>query len=243
MKRLSLFRHPYFAKRIIEIGGGHEPFSGVTHAVDKFPEDNRERAGDLLLGQGVIFKEGELEAIPFSDETKFDFLYASHVFEHVQSAAKAVSEINRVAQRGYLETLSPLREQIFCPFPFDKAADFHTHYCWTSREPRTIHVIQKSEKTLGNFCGCENGQFAKFVFELKRQRGVDAEPLLSNGSKTTRLFFRAPLLLAEHEDFPSACRSGACGYASVRRMALRLMPPFYLFSSRFRKLKQLLAGV
>jgi SAM-dependent methyltransferase len=240
MKRLSLFRRPYFAKRILEIGGGHDPFAGVTHAVDKFPQDNRERAGDIVLGKGVVFTEGELEVIPFPDEPKFDFLYASHVLEHVQSASKAVSEINRVAQQGYLETPSPLREQIFCPFPFDQTADFHTHYCWISRKPNTIHVIRKSEKTLGNFCACDNGKFAKFVFELKRQKGVDVEPLLSNAAKTTKLFFKAPLLLVEHGDFPSACRSGACGYSTFRRMTLRLIPPFYLFSSRFRKLRQLL---
>ncbi|HEY5039229.1 MAG TPA: methyltransferase domain-containing protein [bacterium] len=241
-KQLSFLRRPYFAKRILEIGGGHEPFAGVTHAVDKFPQDNRERAGTLVLGKGVVFKEGELEAIPFPDEPKFDFLYVSHVLEHVLSASKAVSEINRVAKLGYLETPSPLREQIFCPFPFDKAADFHTQFCWTAGEPNTIHVIRKSEKAVGDFCACANGKFAKLVFDLKRQKGIDTEPLLSNPAKTTYLFFKAPLRLMEHEDFESACRSGSCGFSSVRRMAWRLIAPFYLISSRSRKLKGLLAG-
>src|SRR3954470_11635902 len=88
MKALPLHQRPYFCRRILEVGGGHAPYAGVTHAVDKFPGDNTQRAGDLKLPEGVTFREGDLESIPFGPE-KFDFIYVSHVFEHVRDPRKA----------------------------------------------------------------------------------------------------------------------------------------------------------
>jgi SAM-dependent methyltransferase len=240
MKRLPLWRRPFFARRVLEIGGGHDPFADVTHAVDKFPGDNTQRAGDMLLAKGVVFTEGDLEAIPFPDEPKFDFLYASHVLEHVHSPQKAISEINRVAKRGYLETPSPLREQLICSFPFENVIDFHTLFCWSGPESNQIHVIRKSEKTVGNFCTCENGKTAKILFTLKREKKIDVEPFMPGKSKTTLLYFNGEIQLLEHEDFESACGQGYCGYGEARIIRKRLIPPFYLFSGRARKLKSFL---
>ena len=243
MKKLSLFRRPFFAKRIIEIGGGHDPFAGVTHAVDKFPEDNTQRAGDMVRVKGVEFKEGDLEAIPFPDEPKFDFLYASHVLEHTHNPQKAISEINRVASRGYLETPSPLREQIICSFPFENIIDFHTLFCWTAGEANQIHVIRKSEKTVGIFCACENGKVAKILFDLRRKKNLDVEAPMPGRSKTTHLYFNGPITLMEYENFESACQKGFCGYGEVGYIRKRLIAPFYLLSGRARKLKSFLNAV
>ena len=243
MKRLSLLRRPFFAKRVIEIGGGHDPFAGVTHAVDKFPQDNTQRAGDIVMVKGASFTEGDLEAIPFPDKPKFDFLYASHVLEHVQSPQKAIAEINRVARRGYLETPSPLREQIICSYPFENIIDFHTLFCWSGYESNQIHAIRKSEKTVGNFCSCENGMVAKILFDLRRQKNFDVEGPMPGRSKTTHLYFNGKIDLLEHMDFAAACEKGFCGYREVRYIRKRLIPPFYLFSRRSRGLKGFLPRI
>ena len=45
MKELPLVRRPYFANRILDIGGGHNPFRGVTHVLDMDIVFGRERGG------------------------------------------------------------------------------------------------------------------------------------------------------------------------------------------------------
>lgn len=240
MKRLPPHQRPYFAKTILEIGGGHDPYVGVTHAVDKYPGDNAQRAGDMKVAAGVVFKEGDLEAIPFSPESKFDFVYASHVLEHVNNPQKAAQEINRVARKGYIATPSPLREQIACPFPFDAASDFHTFYCWTNAQPNTIHVTKKVADRVGEYCDCPNGKLGQYLFFLQRKRGYDLEPMMPRTSKETAIFFDSPLEVVVHTDFISACKKGACAFASAQSVVQRTSFPSNLISRRFRKLGEVL---
>lgn len=241
MKKLPLHKRPLFSKRILEVGGGHAPYQGVTHAVDKFPGDNSQRAGSMVVERGVTFKEGELEAIPFEASPKFDFIYASHVLEHVVSPAKAVSEMNRVANKGYIETPSPLREQIACPIPFDRDSDFHTLYCWTSpRDLNTLHVIKKSAANVGEFCDCPDGKLAHFLFRMRREKGFDVEPLLPRDAKTTRLYFSGEVRLVEHDSFRAACKKGRCGYVNAQIARSWAGPLLSLTSSRFKRLRNLL---
>ena len=238
MKRLPFFRRPFLARSVLEVGGGHNPFTGVTHAVDKFPSDNSQRAGNLVLARNVEFREGDLESIPFTVTAQFDFLYASHVFEHVINPDKAVDEINRVARRGYLETPSPLREQISCPYPFDEQNDFHTLFCWAdSAQANTFYVVRKSASRLGEFCDCESGRLAKNLFQLRKEKGQDIEPLLPQNSKTTRIYFRTPLRLILFTDFVVACLAGHCAYATVSVVRRWSSFPFFLISNRFSQLR------
>ena len=92
MRKLPLWQRPLFAKSILEVGGGHNPFAGVTHAVDKFPADNGQRGGAFVLPEGAKFSEGDIENLPVSGP--FDFFYASHILEHVEDPKKAVAEIH-----------------------------------------------------------------------------------------------------------------------------------------------------
>lgn len=48
--------------------------------------------------------KADLTALPFSDGS-FDFVYASHVLEHVRDDAKAISEIRRVLRPGGIAIL------------------------------------------------------------------------------------------------------------------------------------------
>lgn len=236
LKRLPLHRRPFFARTILEVGGGHAPYAGVTHAVDKYPQSNTQRAGDLAVSEGVEFLEGDLEEIPFRPEGKFDFLYASHVLEHVNEPARAVAEINRVAKRGYLATPSPLREQISCPYPFAGAEDFHTHFCWTVAGSGAVHVARKTAERIGEYCDCADGRLGAELFKLRRESGRDLEPLLPRSAKETSLYFHAPLTLVMHEDFRSACRSGACAYGSARAVRFWSAFPMRWVSRRFQAL-------
>ncbi len=92
-------------EKVLDVGSGHKPFPFATHLSDIALED------DAYGRAGVPFKhidnkpvyEFNVEKIPFSDN-EFDFIYLSHIMEHVESPEKACAEVMRVAKRGYIET-------------------------------------------------------------------------------------------------------------------------------------------
>lgn len=237
MKRLPIHRRPYFAKRVLEIGGGHDPYAGVTHAVDKFPDHDGQRAGALKLSRGVRFFQGDVESLPFDSTVKFDFVYLSHVLEHVTSPERAVSELLRVARRGYIETPSPLREQIAALFPYDPN-DFHLHFIWKSTRPgNAIAYIPKNQKTLGEFGNHPRAQMAKRLFELSRARDANLEAMLPREAKTTCVFFRDHLEVVRYESFAEAYAKGDDPYRSSEAVRAAIRWPMVLRSARFRKLR------
>jgi SAM-dependent methyltransferase len=238
MKKLPLWRRPFGAKRILEVGGGHDPYAGVTHAVDKFPGDNAQRGGDFKLPGGADFFHGDLESLPFGPMESFDYVYASHVFEHVGDPEKAVREINRVAKRGYIETPSPLREQLACPIPYDPQ-DFHTLFVWST--PGTLHCLRKSQEVIGQFPDTPAGRIARALFRIHREEGMDLEPLLPRAAKTTMLHFDRGLKLLRHESFHAAAREGFCAYEeSIGALLRNLRYPLVLRSKRLRRLRSAL---
>jgi len=56
----------------------------------------------------VLIKEKNL---PFKDN-EFDFVYASHVIEHVDDLAHFIDEIQRISKKGYIELPSMLEDNI-----------------------------------------------------------------------------------------------------------------------------------
>ena len=111
MKRLPWWRRPYFSRRVLEIGPGHNPFAGVTHLLERNIADGRERGGHaLVVPTAAKLILGEATVLPFAADS-FDFVYASHILEHVESPEAACREIMRVGRAGYIETPSPFLEQ------------------------------------------------------------------------------------------------------------------------------------
>jgi SAM-dependent methyltransferase len=240
MKKLPIHRRPFFAKRILEVGGGHDPYAGVTHAVDKFPDNDSQRAGAMLLARGVEFKKGDLESIPFEANPKFDFVYLSHVLEHAENPERAVAELVRVANAGYVETPSPLREQIAAPMPYDPN-DFHLHFIWKStRAENTLAYIRKNSATLGEFPDHPEASLAKKLADLARAKSLDVEPLLPRDAKTTKIYFSGTLKIIHYDSFAEAYRQGDNPYASASYVERATRFPGFLRSRRFRKLAELL---
>jgi SAM-dependent methyltransferase len=105
--------------RVLEIGSGNRPRRRSDVLCDKFAADNTERsAGDAIVIDKRPFVIADGLALPFKDES-FDYVIASHILEHVDDPHKFVSELTRVAKRGYIETPSELGEKIF-GWPFHK---------------------------------------------------------------------------------------------------------------------------
>jgi SAM-dependent methyltransferase len=95
--------------RVLDVGSGDRPFPKATMLVDRLPGKRSSPRGELrenptgaIVRNGIPFTEGDLEALPFEDGS-FDFVNAAHVLEHVLDPAKAISELQRVAPRGYIE--------------------------------------------------------------------------------------------------------------------------------------------
>lgn len=93
--------------RVLDIGSGHHPFPLATHLADIAPDDdNYGRAGTpMKYVEGKPFFACGVEQMPFKDK-EFDFVYCSHVLEHVSDPVQACRELARVAKRGYIETPS-----------------------------------------------------------------------------------------------------------------------------------------
>jgi len=89
-------------ERVLDVGSGQMPFPLATVLADRFLDQNVHRRGELVRDRRplVVLDVG---ALPFADKS-FDFVYCSHLLEHVDDPEKACSELMRVGRRGYIET-------------------------------------------------------------------------------------------------------------------------------------------
>lgn len=100
--------------KVLDVGSGNDPFPAATHLADLTVNDDRlGRAGASFKQlQGRPVYECNIEAMPFSDK-EFDFVFCSHVLEHVGDPEKACRELMRVGKRGYIETPTPGKDLFF----------------------------------------------------------------------------------------------------------------------------------
>lgn len=95
---------------VLEIGSGHNPKTRSDVLCDKFIEDNEQRGGKIVTDRPTVEADGQF--LPFSDKA-FDYVICSHVLEHVEDPHLLISELMRVAIRGYIETPSEIGERIY----------------------------------------------------------------------------------------------------------------------------------
>lgn len=101
--------------KVLDIGGGSNPFSKATVVTEPHLENNAHRSG-LSIKTGVDYIQCVAEKLPFADKY-FDFAIARQVFEHVNSPKDACDEMMRVAKRGFIETPYKNFELMFGPNP------------------------------------------------------------------------------------------------------------------------------
>jgi ubiquinone/menaquinone biosynthesis C-methylase UbiE len=114
------------AKSILDVGCGNKPLRVATCIADKFPDTYTHKGkvhtenpkGMIKMLPGVKFVEATLPNLPFKDK-EFDFVFCSHVIEHVDDVAAGLQELARVARRGYLECPRWWFEYVDCT-PFHK---------------------------------------------------------------------------------------------------------------------------
>jgi ubiquinone/menaquinone biosynthesis C-methylase UbiE len=153
--RYHLYQARYFefgirpGDRVLDIGSGHLPFPFATHLSDISTSDHSYgRAGVPFrhVGDKPVF-ECNVENLPFEDGY-FDFIYCSHVLEHVHSPEKACLELQRVGKRGFIET--PHRAKDL----FLNTASVSNHLWAVGLWGQTLEFSQYHEKDIqGLACG------------------------------------------------------------------------------------------
>lgn len=92
-------------ERVLEIGGGDNPFSRADVLVDVDFQTGRHRDGEAIRkgAFGQHYVQADLAALPFKEKS-FDFVICIQVLEHVDDPGSACEELMRVAHRGFIET-------------------------------------------------------------------------------------------------------------------------------------------
>jgi hypothetical protein len=97
--------------RVLDVGSGAYPFPLATHLADRFQGSTTHRH-EALIRDHRPFAACDIEALPFRDKA-FDYVYCSHLLEHVSSPGRACRELMRVAPRGYIETPTKTSDVLF----------------------------------------------------------------------------------------------------------------------------------
>ena len=92
--------------KVLDVGSGNIPFPLATHLADLSPDDDHYgRAGAPLKRiDGKPLYVCDIENLNCFADKEFDFVYCSHVLEHVRNPERACSELSRIGKRGYIET-------------------------------------------------------------------------------------------------------------------------------------------
>ncbi len=158
------------SNKVIDIGSGHIPFPLATHLADL-------DLGAGHLGRaGIPFKEVDgkpvytcsIEKTPFGDK-EFDFVYTSHVLEHVDSPERACAEIQRIGKRGYIETPT-LGKDIFL-----NTGKISNHRWYLVKFNNTLHFFEYDAHTLD---GLNNNTLMKMHIDPQSPREKSLTSLL-----------------------------------------------------------------
>jgi SAM-dependent methyltransferase len=96
---------------VLDIGSGGWPFKRANHLADKYPDKTTHRAETMVRDERPFF-EVDLEHLSFGDQA-YDFVFCSHVLEHLDNPGQAMRELMRVGRRGYIEVPTRLSDVMF----------------------------------------------------------------------------------------------------------------------------------
>lgn len=123
---------------VLDIGSGDKPLWRADVLVDLYPEDDQQRfSGSMLYDKKKTFINANVEHLPFKDKS-FDFIFCSHLLEHVDRPDRAIKEITRVGKRGYIEVPRTVLDALD-PFPP------HLWFCELDRDTLIFHQKEKRQ--------------------------------------------------------------------------------------------------
>ncbi len=219
MKKLPLWRRPCFARHVLDIGAGHNPFKGVTHLLDIDVEQGRERGwSKLVIPHSASLIVGNVEDLPL-EAGAFDYVYASHVLEHVDSPERACTELMRVSRAGYVETPSPFLEQGLGLINHEPAeASFHKWLVFTLGSGQLVFE-PKTPNSVFEFCSCQDGHFMREFYQSVEF--AEAQHYFRRKAKTTILYWKTSFCVEVRDRTVDCNREGlACRFRGMRRAVL-----------------------
>lgn len=164
---------------VLDVGSGDKPFWRADVLVDDISLGDAQRSsgGAVQRPYGVLF-DGRADALPFEDES-FDFVYCSHLLEHVEDPARVIAELLRVTKPtggGYIEVPSMLHEML-SPFGTHLWMVFeHGGGLTFYRKSPSLHAVMNEGKHhfYGKVRGLEqNGERAVIRFWWRKATGID----------------------------------------------------------------------
>ena len=96
---------------VLDIGAGGWPFKRANHLADKYPDTTTHRV-EIMVRDERPFFEVDLERLSFVDHA-YDYVFCSHVLEHLDNPGQAMRELMRVGRRGYIEVPTRLSDAMF----------------------------------------------------------------------------------------------------------------------------------
>jgi len=131
--------------RVLEVGPGGTPFPRADVLLDRiFPDEDharKQRGGldNINAEKKVVFYDGG--QFPFKDN-EFDYVVCSHVIEHVVDVEFFLSELSRVAPRGYIEYPTIYYEYLY---------NFSVHVNFVKYKNNRLHYLAKKDTTFNEF--------------------------------------------------------------------------------------------
>jgi hypothetical protein len=139
-------------QKALDIGSGGEPFPYATFLLERHLNPTQHRYCDVVTN-GKPLMVADIENLPFSDNC-IDFIYCSHVLEHIDFPIKACEEIMRVGRRGYIETPTFGKDALF-----SWAKNMHKWYLVAVKN--TLCFFEYSERQLG---GIQSSAWRDIIF-------------------------------------------------------------------------------
>lgn len=94
---------------VLEVGSGGNPYPRANVLLDAYEQTQERHWAPLISDRPTVLSFGE--NLPFKDKS-FDYVIAAHVLEHSPYPEKFLSELQRVARGGYIETPDAFMERI-----------------------------------------------------------------------------------------------------------------------------------
>lgn len=132
---------------VLDVGSGGWPFQRADHLADKFPEKTSHRS-EKLIRDGRPFFEVDLEKLPFVNKA-YDFVFCSHVLEHIDDPGQAMRELMRIGKRGYIELPTRLSDVMF---NFTRIPNHHKwHGLVMGQTVILMEWVDSERRDLGNY--------------------------------------------------------------------------------------------
>lgn len=97
--------------QVLDVGSGGWPFKRATALADKYVGSTTHRVEPIARDERPFY-EVDLQKLPFSDKS-YDFVFCSHVLEHIDNPGAAMRELMRVGRDGYIEVPTRVSDVMF----------------------------------------------------------------------------------------------------------------------------------